>query len=396
MKRFLLLIAIIALPLSLMAQKAARIAQGPYIQACSDTEFTVVWLTDVDAISWVEVAPDDGTHFYNVERPKYYQTIFGRRPIGGLHSVKVTGLEPGTKYRYRIFQKAVLLNEGRVRVLFSDPYGSDILSHKPFCVKTLDADKAATRFAVGNDFHEHGDVLRKLFDRETVNADNYDFVLFNGDMVTSIDSEEYLMEHVITPSVEAFAPDMPLFVARGNHENRGQWGTHYMDYFPSSTGAPYYTFRSGPAFCIVLDGGEDKPDSDIRNLELMVHDPYREQVAEWLKGVVASEEFRSAPVKIVFLHMPPSPKGWHGGAEIDRLYTPILNEAGIDVMFSAHIHRYKLWKAGDKATGCNFPILCNPNQTRMDVDVDAKTITCNIYDKEGKLTHTDKFPVSFP
>ncbi|MDE7128783.1 MAG: metallophosphoesterase, partial [Alistipes sp.] len=124
-----------------------------------------------------------------------------------------------------------------------------------------------------------------------------------------------------------------------------------------------------------------------------VHDPYREQVAEWLKEVVASEEFRSAPVKIVFLHMPPSPKGWHGGAEIDRLYTPILNEAGIDVMFSAHIHRYKLWKAGDKATGCNFPILCNPNQTRMDVDVDTKTITCNIYDKEGKLVHTDKFPV---
>ncbi len=199
------------------------------------------------------------------------------------------------------------------------------------------------------------------------------------------------MQNVITPSVDAFAADMPLFMARGNHENRGQWGTHYMDYFPTSSGTPYYTFRSGPAFCIVLDGGEDKPDSDIRNLDLMISDPYREQEAEWLRGVVSSEEFRSAPVRIVFLHMPPSPKGWHGGAEISRLFVPILNQAGIDLMLSAHIHGYKLYPAGHKSTGCAFPVLCNPNRTRMDVEATAGRIKCDIYDKEGKLTHSDTF-----
>ena len=391
MKRLLLLILTISLPAMLRAQKEAVIAQGPYIQACGQNEFTVVWQTDVDAVSWVEIAPDDGTHFYNIERPKYYQTIHGRRPIGRLHCVTVTGLEPGTKYRYRIFQRAVLSNQGRVRVLYSAPYGSDILSHKPYCVRTLDAAAQTTRFAVGNDFHEAPDLLRKLFDRETVNADNYDFVLYNGDMVTSIDSEEYLLQNVITPSVDAFAADMPLFMARGNHENRGQWGTHYMDYFPTSSGTPYYTFRSGPAFCIVLDGGEDKPDSDIRNLDLMISDPYREQEAEWLRGVVSSEEFRSAPVRIVFLHMPPSPKGWHGGAEISRLFVPILNQAGIDLMLSAHIHGYKLYPAGHKSTGCTFPVLCNPNRTRMDVEATAGRIECDIFDKEGKLTHSDTF-----
>lgn len=129
MKRLLLLILTISLPAMLRAQKEAVIAQGPYIQACGQNEFTVVWQTDVDAVSWVEIAPDDGTHFYNIERPKYYQTIHGRRPIGRLHCVTVTGLEPGTKYRYRIFQRAVLSNQGRVRVLYSAPYGSDILSH---------------------------------------------------------------------------------------------------------------------------------------------------------------------------------------------------------------------------------------------------------------------------
>ncbi len=119
----------------------------------------------------------------------------------------------------------------------------------------------------------------------------------------------------------------------------------------------------------------------------MISDPYREQEAEWLRGVVSSEEFRSAPVRIVFLHMPPSPKGWHGGAEISRLFVPILNQAGIDLMLSAHIHGYKLYPAGHKSTGCAFPVLCNPNRTRMDVEATAGRIECDIFDKE-ESSHT--------
>lgn len=37
---------------------------NPWLQAVGETEFTVVWTTNVDAVVWVEVAPDDGTHFY--------------------------------------------------------------------------------------------------------------------------------------------------------------------------------------------------------------------------------------------------------------------------------------------------------------------------------------------
>ena len=35
-------------------------------------------------------------------------------------------------------------------------------------------------------------------------------------------------------------------------------------------------------------------------------DAYREQQAQWLRGVVAGEEFRSAPYRIVLIHMPPN------------------------------------------------------------------------------------------
>ena len=80
--------------------QAIKILHGPYLQAVTDTEATIMWITDVDALSWVEVAPEDGKHFYYKDRPKFYQTFNGKRVIGTIHQVKITGLEPGKKYRY--------------------------------------------------------------------------------------------------------------------------------------------------------------------------------------------------------------------------------------------------------------------------------------------------------
>ena len=357
MKRLLYFLAalLFALPMTAAAQPSVHVVSGPYLQAVGEREFTVVWTTNIDAVSWVEIAPDDGTHFYNTERPKYYQVLNGRRPIGKLHVVTVSGLEPATTYRYRVMQNGVLVNEGRKRVIFGEGFGSDILRHKPFEVTTLDRSKSEVAFSVVNDMHEHDSILRVLY--KDVRPGKYDFVCFNGDMTTSIDAESELMDHYLASSSELFASDTPLYVARGNHENRGTFAMEWMNYFPSSTGRPYFSFRQGPVYFIVLDSGEDKPDSDIRNMDLMRSDDFRAEEAEWLARVVEEPDFKSAPVRIVFCHMPPAPGGWHGGSEVARLFVPILNRAGIDLMLSAHIHRYKFWDKGEN--GCDFPVLCN-------------------------------------
>ena len=57
---------------SAQSSPRAKVLCGPYVQCMSETGFTVIWTTDVDAVAWVEVAPDDGSHFYNKERDKYY------------------------------------------------------------------------------------------------------------------------------------------------------------------------------------------------------------------------------------------------------------------------------------------------------------------------------------
>lgn len=369
--------------------KAPKIVAGPYIQACSDSEFTVVWQTDSDALCWVEIAPDDGTHFYNTARKQYFQTIHGRRPIGRWHKVTVDGLEPNTLYRYRVLHKGITTNQGNKRVRYTESKGSDVYRRQPYTIRTLGGGEDVTRFAIGNDFHDKPELIEQLFSKDIITPQRYDFVLYNGDMVSSFESEERLVNSVITPSVAQFATQIPLFFSRGNHETRGAAATTYTDYFPTTTAEPYYTFSDGPALFIVLDGGEDKPDSDIEYHDLVRYDNYREREAKWLKSVVESEQFKAAAVKIVIIHIPPKSSGWHGEAEIARLFVPILNQAGIDAMFCGHIHKYRFSEANDPTYGCNFPIVCIPNRVRADIEVSKERVSYSITNANGEITNNE-------
>lgn len=107
------LLAILFLTLCNISANAGdkiRFACLPYLQNVTDTEATVIWATDRDAVSWVEVAPDDGSHFYATERPKYFDTKLGKKNIGKIHHVTIKGLDPATTYRYRIFSEEVTNN----------------------------------------------------------------------------------------------------------------------------------------------------------------------------------------------------------------------------------------------------------------------------------------------
>lgn len=382
MKRLLTLLGALLFSGIAFGQPSVRIAHGPYLQQVTDDGFTVVWTTTMDAASWVEVAPDDGSHFYAAERPKYYDSHIGKRRIGRLHRVRVEGLEPGTTYRYRIMQQGVLCEEGNKRVILGEGYGSDILKHKPYTATTLDESKDKTEFWVVNDIHARDSVFRLLL--KGVEKAKPDFVCFNGDMLSSMESERQLFDGYLNSAAELLTPaGVPIVAARGNHENRGSFSSKFLDYFPTSTGEVYYAFRQGPVCFLVLDCGEDKPDSDIRYYGMSTTDAYREQEARWLQQVVQSEEYRSAPVHIVILHMIPGGKGsWHGEQELRRLFVPILNEASVDVMLCGHYHRYAYIDDGSRGT--KFPILVNSNNDKLVVKADRKGIGIDVVNTRGE------------
>ena len=85
-----------------------KITHGPWLCDMTEDAVTVVWKTDVPSTAWVECAEDNGQHFYSEEHERIYEARFGRRLTHEtIHSVRLTGLKPGTKYMYRIFSQAV-------------------------------------------------------------------------------------------------------------------------------------------------------------------------------------------------------------------------------------------------------------------------------------------------
>ena len=331
----------------------------------------------MDAVSWVEIAPDDDTHFYNVERPKYYDLRGqGRRPITKLHKVTVSGLEPGRTYRYRILMNGVVSAEHRDHIAFTPGWGNEVRKNITK-VTTLSKEYDEVKFAMVNDMHEQDSLFRTLFPDS---KEKYDFVCFNGDMTSTVDNEEDIAKYYLKSASKLFGAYTPIMFVRGNHEYRGNDALKYLEHMETPTGKTYYSYNYGDHHFIVLDGGEDKHDSDIRNLGIMITEDYVKQEAEWLKEVVRSEEFVNAKTRIVFCHMQPGENGWHGQRTISKYLVPILNEAGIDVMLCGHIHKYKYYAPG--TTSANFPVICNPNAKRMDASVREDNIKLEFVDQE--------------
>ena len=49
------------------AQERIRIEHGPYLQNLKETDTTIVWMASKPSVGWVELAPDDGSTYYQKE-----------------------------------------------------------------------------------------------------------------------------------------------------------------------------------------------------------------------------------------------------------------------------------------------------------------------------------------
>jgi hypothetical protein len=77
---------------------------------------------------------------------------------------------------------------------------------------------------------------------------------------------------------------------------------------------------------------------------------------------------------------------WYAQRRLYEDFLPVLNDAGITLMLSGHLHKYVV---SEKGEGNNtFPIVVNSNNERMDVTIEGKKITLRFYDTAGKLVRT--------
>ena len=382
MKRFVILFAVLLLAASPL--RAVKIIHGPYLQNVTESEATFVWVSDSVTLGWVEIAPDDGTHFYVTERPQYFDCANGIKNESRIHAVRVRGLKPGTFYRYRVYAKEVTEHRGNY-VAYGRTAATDVYTRQPLKFRTLDPAAGDVRFTMINDMHGDVPKLQKLMGYTDLSRT--DMVLFVGDMVSFFESEEQVFGGFMDAAVDLFAKETPMYYTRGNHETRGRSAWAFQNYFSPLSDHIYYMYRQGPVCFVALDSGEDKPDSDLEYYGLTMYDDYRDEQVEWLRQVVRSEEFLSAPFKVVTCHIPPF-GGWHGNDEVAQKFIPILEEAGVDIMLSAHLHRYVHQPAGESA---RFPIVVNSNDTILQAVVDGHTMKVEVLGMDGKTV--DKFEI---
>lgn len=375
--------------IGLNAEEKFALTCQPYLQNLTDSTVTVVLATNRPSVAWVEIAPDDQSHFYERERQKFFDSQFGHKNTGTIHRITVDGLKPDTKYRYRIYAREVFDN-GERKVRYGEVLANDVFRKEPYEFKTPGAaEKQQIHFAVFNDIHEDTERYVDLFNQ--IDSATIDFIVLNGDMTNNMDRMSQLYDGYLNKTSELFARSIPFYMVRGNHETRGRLQNNFIEQFPNSNGQPYYTFSRGPVFFVVLDGGEDKPDSDIEYCDLADFDNYRTAEANWLREVVSSPEYKNAQYRVVLLHIPPvGRREWHGLGELRRKFLPILNEANVDVMLSAHMHQPLYYAAGEE--GLKFPVIVNSNNEVMDVTVDGKQIDVKIKGRDGKVSRTYSYP----
>lgn len=393
MKRIFFVVMAVVAVVAAYAQELPRTAGikcGPWVTSVTENEMTIVWTSTSRCMGWIEVAPDDGSSFYAEERPKFYEDFLGRHIVTDVHHIRLTNLTPGTTYRYRLFQQCID-DSGHSPVPLGKVTASNVYSRKPFAVRTLDKSREEIRFTMINDIHGRDSIMNAH--TKDIPANKPDFVVFNGDMASFMGSIADVEKDFMTRASKNFSSDFPLVYVRGNHESRGPGFSEFMNLFPSPTGNPSYLFFHGPAAFIILDCGEDKPDSDIEYGGTAAYDAYREQMAAWLKQAISSDEFKAAPVKIVLMHIPfEKEAGWWGNNELKRLLLPLLNEAKVDVMLSGHNHGYSFREAGS-LNGNDFPILVNSNNDRVEVKVNQKEIELKVMDATGQLLHKHTLPI---
>ena len=241
------------------------------------------------------------------------------------YAARLTGLSPGTSYEYRVasgeeagdWHTLETPGEGGFQCLiFPDSQSSDYSDWERV------AQDAARRNPRAAFFINMGDIVD------------------NG--------EDHTQWQAWLNAVEGIIDRMPFVPVMGNHETYDQkWEVRlpkaYLSYFivPENKSGEfrryYYSFDYGDVHFIVLNSQWDETEAFKPGL--------MEEQAEWLRKDAAK-----SPKKwnIVLIHkdvlqyrIHNRPERKEGISDLGKVFMPIFDELGIDIVFTAHLHTYR-------------------------------------------------------
>lgn len=373
-----LFIICLALCTAFVAQ-AAEFLYGPYVQAITEDAAYIVWVTDKATYGWVEVKGE------GEKKPVVYtESHLGLKYNRRVHRVPVKNLNPGTLYEYKIFSQ-----EDEKGGKLSKPISLDKnkLGNK-LTFRTNDRNKEEISFMITADTHYNSTLFSELYTLDRIK--DKDFVLFDGDMVTTFSNEKTHFDRLFNKIQETFEHhNTQFYFVRGNHDARGNHARYFLDYYPTWTNMPYFAFRHGPVFVLAIDGGEDKPDSDIEYYGTAAFDIYRAEQGKWLEKVLESEECKTASYRIIVSHIPLTENSWHGGRHAWQHLSQRCEDKGFNIMISGHLHKHRFYKEG--VHNRTFPTLVIGADKYVDAVANKDALTLKLYNKDGSLHKTYKY-----
>jgi predicted phosphodiesterase len=349
-------------------QTTPLVLHGPFLLDISETTAIVEWVTDTPCTAKVMFGESTEDQ---VAEPE----VNGLIPVGTVHKVVLTGLRPGHTYRYKVLS---------TRVVRLNPYWPDkglTLESSSYDFTTMDRMKSTVSFSLVTDTHE--DVSRIESLSKVINWEKLDFLVHDGDGVNWLESEDQLFDRWIDPLTKPLDHSKPLLYARGNHDLRGPFARSLATYLGDTNDKFYFTRDDGPVHFIVLDTGEDKPDTAAAYAGLVRQGPYRSKELDWFQSEVKNDErMKTASFRIVLMHQPDF--GWLDGK--NREWTDTANEGKIDLVIAGHFHRFVHFPPGEG--GNNFPVLVVAQDEVATVDASADTLHVTVTKMDGTVVET--------
>lgn len=333
------------------AEKQSLFRTPVFLQIPSETSIGAVWGVNGPAAGFVEYSTKEDMS----DAKRVYACVPPLRSIQEkVLSVRIRGLEPNTKYYYRAATMSVSYpNAYNVKV--GEPEFSPVRSF------TTMGEKARSAFAVINDTHSEIDTL-KAIDKK-LKALNPPVVIWNGDTVHQLKSEDEAVNNLLYPGGCAIAENYAFLFVPGNHDFRGSWvrnlDTVLLTRNSEEKDSKYWALgrnfavRQGDFALIGMDTGEDKLDAHPAFKGLAEFEPYREQQTQWLKETLERPDIKSAPYIVVFCHIPlfnSNPKAsrgdsldgasaWHKPSA--DMWSPLFVQYGVQAVITAHNHRFR-------------------------------------------------------
>lgn len=286
---------------------------GPYLMAPTPTAITIMWRT---------LDKEDGAVLYGLaDEPDTEIKETGTKFI---HSVRIEGLQPDTRYAYRVRSGTRTCD---VHHFYTAP-----------------EEGGSFRFTAWGD-SQGGEPFHKTV---TAMLNDAPHVLLGlGDLVHDGRIDSHWKDHLFDPA-RRLLHEVPLFTAFGNHGKNGPLFYKLMGYenlAVSPQSESVYTWTWGNAFFLVVD--TNGLFFDIGDIET--------EWSAWIKEQVASPAAQNATWRIAYAHEPgasteTSAQLECGGtvyAPITGWLLPLLQQHDFHAYLCGHVHLYERTMVGN-------------------------------------------------